>query len=181
MDEIDSALLVLRLVIGGVVVVHGLNHAFGGGRLPGAARWFESLGLRYGMAQAAASVIVELAAGAGLALGLLTPFAAAGVIGVMVVAGFAAHRRHGFFVFKDGYEYVLVLGLGALVIAIAGPGTASLDAVLGIAVAGAWPALIAGGLGVAGAAVLLGATYRPRSVGQAAAANGSPTGGDGDQ
>jgi uncharacterized membrane protein YphA (DoxX/SURF4 family) len=36
-NRIDVALLILRLVIGGVMIMHGLNHAFGGGRLPGAA------------------------------------------------------------------------------------------------------------------------------------------------
>jgi putative oxidoreductase len=169
MERVDAALLVLRLVVGGVLVVHGLNHAFGGGRLPGAARWFESLGLRHGMAQAAMSAIVEVTAGVGLAAGLLTPFAAAAGIGVMAVAGVVAHRRNGFFVFKDGYEYVLVLGLAALVVAVAGPGAASLDAALGTVIAGGWGALIAGGLGIGGAAVLLGATYRPRSAGRAAA------------
>ncbi|GAA5063593.1 putative oxidoreductase [Thermocatellispora tengchongensis] len=165
MDRIDAALLVLRLVIGGVVVVHGLNHAFGGGRLPGAARWFESLGLRHGMAQAAMSAVMEVVAGVGLVIGLLTPIAAAAVIGVMLVAGVVAHRRNGFFVFRDGYEYVLVLGLGALVVAIAGPGGVSLDAALGIVVAGGWAALIAAGLGIAGAATLLAATYRPVRAG----------------
>jgi putative oxidoreductase len=164
MNRIDVALLILRLVIGGVMIVHGLNHAFGGGRLPGAARWFESLGLRHGMMQAAMSAIVEVVAGLGLALGLFTPFSAAGVVGVMLVAGVVAHRRNGFFAFRDGYEYVLVLALGAVVIAIAGPGAASVDAALGIIVAGGWGALAAGGLGIAGVALLLGTAYRPQEV-----------------
>jgi putative oxidoreductase len=168
MDRIDVALLILRLMIGGVMIVHGLNHAFGGGRLPGAARWFESLGLRHGMMQAAMSAIVEVVAGTGLALGMLTPLSAAAVVGVMLVAGVVAHRRNGFFVFKDGYEYVLVLALGAIVIAIAGPGAASVDATLGIVVAGGWGALIAAGLGILGVALLLGATYRPQAKGASA-------------
>jgi putative oxidoreductase len=46
MDRMDVALLMLRLLIGVTMVIHGLNHASGGGRIAGAARWFESLGLR---------------------------------------------------------------------------------------------------------------------------------------
>ncbi|MEV8517629.1 DoxX family protein [Dactylosporangium sp. NPDC051484] len=167
MDRIDVALLLLRVVLGGVMVVHGLNHAFGGGRLPGAARWFESLGLRHGMVQAVMSAIVEVVAGASLILGFLTPFSSAAVIAVMLVAGVVAHRRNGFFVFKDGYEYVLVLAVVAAVVAIAGPGVASIDAALGIVVAGGWGALIAIGVGVVAVAGLLTATYRPRSEAQA--------------
>jgi putative oxidoreductase len=161
-DRVDAALLLLRLVVGGVLVVHGLNHAFGGGRLTGAARWFESLGLRHGMIQAAMSAIVEIGAGALLVLGLLTPVSAAAIVGVMVVAGIIAHRPNGFFIFKDGYEYVLVLGLSAVGIALAGPGSISLDALFGLSVSGAWALVIAAGLGVGGGAVLLLATYRPR-------------------
>ena len=64
--------------------------------------------------QAWLSVLTEIAAGALLVLGLLTSFAAAAVISVMLVAGLLAHRTNGFFVFKEGYEYVLVLGVVAL-------------------------------------------------------------------
>jgi hypothetical protein len=30
----------------GTMIAHGWNHAFGGGKLPGTARWFESIGIR---------------------------------------------------------------------------------------------------------------------------------------
>jgi len=95
-DRYDAAVLVIRLAVGLTLVAHGLNHAFGGGRLPGAARWFESLGLRHGPVQALMSAVVEVAGGAGLALGLFTSFAAASLVGVMVVAGVIAHRVTGF-------------------------------------------------------------------------------------
>ena len=44
----DVALLMIRLIVGLTLVLHGWNHAFGGGKIPGTARWFESLGLRPG-------------------------------------------------------------------------------------------------------------------------------------
>jgi hypothetical protein len=68
------------------------------------------------------SVVTELGAGFLLIVGLLTPFACAAVISVMLIAGLLAHRRNGFFVFKDGYEYVLALSVVAPALAVIGPG-----------------------------------------------------------
>ena len=48
MASVNIAALVLRLVVGGTMMAHGWNHAFGGGKLPGTARWFESIGIRPG-------------------------------------------------------------------------------------------------------------------------------------
>ena len=55
--------------------------------------------------------LTEVGAGAMLVLGLLTPLACAGVIGVMLVALITNHRKNGFFIFRpgEGYEYVLTL------------------------------------------------------------------------
>jgi putative oxidoreductase len=103
----------------------------------------------------------ELAAGLSLAIGFLTALAAAFVVGAMVVAGVTAHRANGFFVFKDGYEYVFMIGVVCAVIGLLGPGAVSVDQLLGTGVAGAIGlALVAGG-GVLGAAVLLAITWRP--------------------
>ena len=113
MDSVDIAALVLRLVVGGTMIAHGWNHAFGGGKLPGTARWFESIGIRPGRVHALLATVTELGAGALLVLGLLTPLAAAGVVGTMVVALVANHARNGFFIFRpgEGYEYVLMITL----------------------------------------------------------------------
>ncbi len=86
MDSVNIAALVLRLVVGGTMIAHGWNHAFGGGKLPGTARWFESIGIRPGRVHALFATVTELGAGALLVAGLLTPLAAAGVVGTMVVA-----------------------------------------------------------------------------------------------
>ena len=48
---VDFGLLVLRLAIGLTIAMHGYNKFFGGGRLPGTARWFESMGVRPGPPQ----------------------------------------------------------------------------------------------------------------------------------
>jgi putative oxidoreductase len=156
------ALLLLRVVVGLTMIAHGTNHWRGGGRIEGTARWFSGLGLRYGRLQAWMSVVTEIGAGMLLVIGLLTPLACAAVISVMLVAGLLAHRPNGFFVFREGYEYVLVLSVISVALAALGPGRLSVDAAAGIAVTG-W----AGGglaLGVAGVATtgLLAAFWRPQ-------------------
>ncbi len=45
---VDIASLVLRVSLGGTLLAHGWNHAWGGGRIAGTAGWFESMGLRPG-------------------------------------------------------------------------------------------------------------------------------------
>jgi putative oxidoreductase len=161
MTTVDTAVALLRLVVGLTLVAHGYNHLWGRGGLAGTTRWFGSLGLRPPKLHAVLSGAGELGAGSALAIGLLTPLAAAFVVGAMVIAGVTAHRRNGFFIFKDGYEYVLMIGVVCAAIGLLGPGSASVDRLLGIDVAGAVGLAIVVGLGVVGAAVLLVATWRP--------------------
>jgi putative oxidoreductase len=161
MTAVDAAVALLRVVVGLTMVAHGYNHLWGRGGLAGTTRWFGSLGLRPPKLHAVLSGAGELAAGAALAIGLLTLLAAAFVLGAMVIAGVTAHRRNGFFVFKDGYEYVLLIGVVCAAIGLLGPGSAAVDRLLGIDVAGAVGLAIVVGLGVLGAAVLLVATWRP--------------------
>ncbi len=160
MTVVDTAILLLRVTVGLTMVAHGYNHLRS---LAGTARWFGSLGMRPPKLHAMLSGVGETAAGAALAIGLLTPLAAAFVVGTMVVAGVAAHRGNGFFVFKDGYEYVLMIAVVCAVIGLLGPGAASVDALFGLdtALDGAVGLLLAAGLGVVGAAALLAATWRP--------------------
>jgi putative oxidoreductase len=161
MDAEVVALLLLRVVVGLTMVAHGLNHWLGGGRIAGTARWFGGLGLRHGKLQAWMSVLTEVGAGTLLVFGLLTPLACAAVISVMLVAGILAHRPHGFFIFRDGYEYVLVLAVVALALAALGPGRASLDHAAGIEVTGWAGGGIALGVAVVATAGLLATFWRP--------------------
>src|SRR5258708_13106936 len=111
MHAMDVALLMIRLIVGLTLVLHGWNHAFGGGKIPGTARWFESLGLRPGRLHAWLSAATEIGCGLALAAGFLTPLAAGGLLGTMVVAGVIEHRTHGFFIFPTGYEYGLMISV----------------------------------------------------------------------
>ncbi|MEU9242679.1 DoxX family protein [Streptomyces sp. NPDC048385] len=157
----DVVLLAVRLVLATVMAVHGWNHWRGGGGISGTARWFAGLGLRCPRLQAWLSVLTELGAGILLAAGLLTPLACAAVLSVMLVAGLLAHRPNGFFVFKEGYEYVLVLGVLAVAVGALGPGEFSVDAGADIAVTGWAGAGVALGVGAVATAGLLAVFWRP--------------------
>src|SRR5271169_6670126 len=163
MNGVNIATLVLRLVLGGTMIAHGWNHAFGGGKLQGTARWFESIGIRPGRVHAVMATVTELGAGTLLILGLVTPLAAAAVVGTMLVALVANHLRNGFFIFRpgEGYEYVLLISVVCVALGTLGGGRASLDHAIGIHFA-AWAGfLIAAGAGAAGAALLLVTSWRP--------------------
>jgi putative oxidoreductase len=162
----DLALFVVRLMFGIGLAAHGYNKVFGGGGLEGTARWFGSLGMRWPWLQARVAATTEMGAGLLFAAGLLTPLAAAGMIGVMVVAAWAAHRRNGFFIFRkgEGWEYVASIAVVAFAVATIGPGELSVDHAIGLD----WDAwdgwiggAIAGVLGVGGGITQLAVCYRP--------------------
>ena len=164
MNSVNIAALVLRLAVGGTMIAHGWNHAFGGGRLPGTARWFESIGIRPGRLHALFATITELGAGVFLVLGLLTPLAAAAVVGTMVVALVANHAKNGFFIFRpgEGYEYVLMITLVSGALGALGGGGWSVDRAVGFGGHG-WAGLAITALaGAGGAALLLATSWRPR-------------------
>ncbi len=151
-------------MLGFVMLAHGWNHAFRGGKLVGTARWFESIGIKPGWLHARLATFTELAVGPMLMLGLLTPLAAAGVVGTMGVAFVANHFRNGFFIFRpgEGYEYVLTLIITALGLAALGGGAISLDRVLDIDdnLRGGGMALLAFVVGGGGAGLVLATCWR---------------------
>lgn len=163
-DGASAGLLLIRVVIGVSLAAHGYNKFFGGGRIPGTAGWFDSMGMKpNGKIHAVMAATTELGAGLLFAAGLLTPLAAAGFVGLMIVAAWTVHRANGFFIVKSGWEYNLVLATIAVGIAMAGPGRYSLDWALGLDFTyEPWLAfLLSAGLGsVAGIGLLL-ACYRP--------------------
>ena len=164
-DAIDLALLILRCGVGAVMLAHGINHIIGGGRIPGVASWFESLGMRQPVLQAWLASLAEVGAGVVLVLGLLTPLGGAGVVGTMAVAWIINHRGNGFFIFRpgEGWEYVMMLLICGLTLGAVGPGGWSLDAALDLdADLVGWTGLLISGVaGGGGALLLLAVFWRP--------------------
>ncbi|GAB2827079.1 DoxX family protein [Actinocorallia aurea] len=163
MIETDLAAALLRATLGVTMLAHGWNHAFGGGKLPGTARWFESIGIRPGRVHALFATLAELGAGVLLILGLLNALAAAAVVGTMTVALVANHLRNGFFIFRpgEGYEYVLMIIVAACALAALGPGRWSADHLIDLTVDGPPGLAIAALLGGGGGLALLAACWRP--------------------
>lgn len=160
--DLDLGLLIVRLALGPMLVTHGCNKVFGSGGLAGTAGWFESLGLRPGWLHARIAAATEIGAGILLTLGLLTGLASMAFTGLMLVAAFTDHAGKGYFIFKGGWEYVILVAMVAIGIAATGPGEWSLDNALDLDLAGAWWALIAAvGGAVAAAGLLL--TFRRRT------------------
>jgi putative oxidoreductase len=143
----------LRVVIGALFFGHGTQKLygwFGGHGIEGTAGFFESLGLRPGRRHATAAGAAEAGGGALVALGFLTPAAAAALIGVMSTAVEKVHLKNGPWASDGGYEYNLVLIAVMVVLADLGPGHFSLDHALGIEVKGPGVAALALGGGIAG-------------------------------
>jgi putative oxidoreductase len=157
----DLALFALRIVVGLLFVGHGaqkLFGAFGGAGIDATASNFERIGLGPARLHAITAGCAELGGGLLLALGLLTPLAAAAIVAVMVTAIITVHARNGLWNTEKGFEYNLVLIVAAFAVVGAGPGAWSLDNALGLALSGigwALAALAAGMIGSIGT-VLIG-------------------------
>ena len=128
MDQLNFGLLALRVVFGLFLAYHGYNKVFGGGGLKGTASWFGAIGMKWPRWQARLAAATELGAGTMFAAGLFTPIAAAGIIGVMVVAIVVAHWQGGVFRFQPNQrrEYCAPIAHRAQAVAPTGAGHWSL-------------------------------------------------------
>ena len=131
----SAALLILRLVVGLTLAVHGTQKLFGWFAGPGLARLmkgFEKQGFKPAWLWVSLVILGEVGGGVSVALGFLTPLGAAGIFGAMFMATFKSHWKNGFILSKGGYEYTLVLMAVSVALGLAGPGVYSLDALFGI-------------------------------------------------
>lgn len=124
----DLGLLVLRLAVGLTMAAHGTQKLFGwfnGGGLTGTGKFFEMSGYPAGKTMAAVAGLTETLGGLALALGLLTPLAAAALVGTLLNA-IAVKWGNAFFAPK-GIEYELILTLAATSLSLTGPGRYAAD------------------------------------------------------
>jgi len=166
-NGLNLGLLIIRVVVGVTLATHGLNKIFGGGKIAGTAGWFASMGMKMPKANAWIAALTEIGSGALLALGLLTPLAAAGMVAIMVVALITTHLKNGWFIFNPGggIEYVVVLAAVGIGLACTGPGKWSIDHAAEIHWCGVPKGLIivlAAGIG--GGLLQLATFWRPKSV-----------------
>ncbi|WP_375476293.1 DoxX family protein [uncultured Jatrophihabitans sp.] len=146
--------MLLRGMVGGTMIAHGVRH---GRTLDGTAGWFGSIGFRQPRLQAQLSAGVEVAAGTAIVAGAATPLSSSAVVGTMAVAYRTVHRPNGFFTMNEGWEHVGLLAASSIALSAIGPGRFSIDRLLGLDDTGT-PLLRAAAsalLGVGGAAVQL--------------------------
>ncbi len=135
----DTGMLLIRATIGLLLFGHGAQHAlgwFGGYGAVGTGTWLEGFGFRHGKRFAILLGASEIAIGFLFLTGFLVPAAAAGIVGITLAAAMTDHAGKGPWIWKSGYEYVLVLGVVAVTVAFTGPGAVSLDDLLGLDLSG---------------------------------------------
>ncbi|MBO0862147.1 MAG: DoxX family protein [Chloracidobacterium sp.] len=119
----------LRVVVGVIFLAHGaqkLFGAFGGAGIEGAAQFFGQVGIAPGVLWAWVAGLVEFFGGLALLLGAWTRYAALLLAIQMLVAIFAVHLRHGFFL-PQGFEYALALLGASVALLLGGAGELALD------------------------------------------------------
>jgi putative oxidoreductase len=150
--------LLARVTIGLLFVGHGTQKLFGwfgGGGPEGTGQFFEQAGLRPGKRNALAAGAAEAGGGLLFAMGAATPLAAAAVSGSMITAIKTVHWERGIWTSGGGYEYNLVLLAAVFGLTENGPGSLSVDAVLGRSRWGTAWAFAALAAGAAGSAAVL--------------------------
>ncbi|HEX7900291.1 MAG TPA: DoxX family protein [Planctomycetota bacterium] len=121
----NIGLAVLRIGVGGVFAAHGLQKLIVFG-IPGVAGFMSQLGIPFPTLSALAVTATELLGGLALVAGAFTRLAALPLAFSMLVAGLTAHLKGGFFL-PSGVEYVLVLFLASVALALTGPGAWAVD------------------------------------------------------
>lgn len=134
----DFAVFIARIVLGLVMLPHGLQKLlgmFGGAGFTGTVDFFVGSGIPYIVA--VLIILGESLGAIGLILGFLSRLCAAGIAIIMLGAIFMVHLPNGFFMnwfgsnAGEGYEYhILAVGL-ALVVLIKGGGKWSVDGAIG--------------------------------------------------
>ncbi len=115
----DWSLIFLRLGIGIVFLVHGVQKLLS---VSGTAGFFAQLGIPAPLLFTWIVTLVEAVGGLFLIIGFLTRWSALLLSINILVAIFLVHLKNGFFAANGGYEFALVLLLGALALLFSGPG-----------------------------------------------------------
>jgi putative oxidoreductase len=136
MDANDSSLFILQVGIGLIFAAHGAQKVFGWWGGPGLLGWegaIEHMGFRPAKLFGVVSAFAELGGGLMLAVGLLTPLAAATLVAQAVVIIGQVHWSKGFFNARSGIEFPLLLGLGAAAVGLGGGSAIGVDPFVGFA------------------------------------------------
>lgn len=121
-------LTILRVVVGIVFIMHGIQKL--GGGVAGTAGFLGSLGIPLPQVMAIVLIAVELLGGIALVLGLGTRYVSLLLAVTMLVAMVTVHLENGFYAQNGGVEFTLTLLAATVALALTGSGEAALDKVL---------------------------------------------------
>lgn len=156
----NTALLVLRITPGALVIGHGLQKLVPAKYSPPllhtvgprtAAAGFQMLGIHPALPSVLLAGTAEVCGGFSLSAGLLTPIGTMLVSAVLTTAILTAHFRNGIWNHEGGFEWPLTVIVCSYVITALGPGSHSLDSAFGV---GNW-AGINWSMGYAGRAAIV--------------------------
>lgn len=122
----DIACLVLRLALAVVFVAHGWQK-FYVWSIDGTVERFTEMDVPFPDVAAPGVAILELVGGGLLGLGIGTRVLAAALGATMAGALALVHLDNGVFVADNGFELVLMLATGCLVLVLLGPGAVRAD------------------------------------------------------
>lgn len=126
----NVGLLIARVGLGIVFLAHGLQKLNTWG-YAGTKAAFEQLNVPAAPISAFLATWLEILGGIALIAGVLTPVFAALLFLDMLGAFAIVHSDSGLWIKDGGYELVLALGMGMLLLVVAGAGKFSVDGVLG--------------------------------------------------
>ena len=124
------ALLIARIGLGIIFIAHGWQK-FDEMGVKAVGAGFAKSGIPAPELSAYFSTFVELVGGAALLMGAFTAVAGLLLTLDMLGALLFVHIDKGVFVAEGGYELVVALGVGALLLAVFGAGRYSVDGLLG--------------------------------------------------
>ncbi len=127
--QIDLGLLIMRLVLGTIFIAHGGQKLFTMG-LDGVAGGFGQMGVPMASVMGPLVAFLEFFGGFAIIGGFLTRLVSLGLASTMIGAITLVHAKNGFFN-PGGIEFPLSLLGTAIVLAITGAGSYSLDRVVG--------------------------------------------------
>lgn len=159
--------LILRLVIGSIFTVHGLQKLtgeFDGPGLAGTEKMMAATSMYPVRRNALFVALGETLSGLGIILGLATPLSVAVATATMATAVRKVHGKNGFANSKGGYEFNVTLVAAAAALVVDGPGPISVDAAFGNSRWGAFWGFLAvgGGIVASSLAIEAGADHAPK-------------------
>ncbi len=133
--ENDTAIFILRVLLGIVFFPHGMQKVFGWFGGPGFSGAMEGFTVKMGIPAffAFLAILAESAGSLGLITGFLTRIAAFGITCNMVVAVAMIHYKNGFFMnwfgkqSGEGFEYHILVIAITIALMIKGAGRWSVD------------------------------------------------------